>query len=88
MKLKSGLISHKMNNEFVTVAAGEAGEIFNGMIRSNAMAMEIMKILENECSEKDVADAIFARYDAPYDVITRDVHHIIEQIKVAGLLDE
>lgn len=88
MKIKAGLISRQMDNEYITVTAGLAGEAFKGMIRSNAMVLEIIKLLENECHENEIVDCLFARYDAPYETIAQDVHRIIEQFRDIGLLDE
>lgn len=83
MKIKAGLISHQMDNEYITVTAGLADEAFKGMIRSNAMVLEKIKLLENE-----IVDCLFAHYDAPYEIIAQDVHRIIEQFRNIGLLDE
>lgn len=88
MKIKSGLISHEIDGQYVTVASGEAGKIFNGMLRSNEVAAEILEMLEHETSEKEIVEKLYVKYDAPREVIAEDVHQILEKIRMAGLLDE
>lgn len=88
MKIKSGLISHQVGEQYVTVASGDAGEAFSGMLRSNSVANDILKMLECETSEEEITEQLYARYDAPREKISADVHQIIMQIREAGLLDE
>lgn len=88
MKIKSGLISHEIDGKFVTVASGEAGDVFNGMIRSNGTAVDILKMLECETSEEELTDRLYEKYEASREVIAADVHRILEKIREAGLLDE
>lgn len=88
MKIKSGLISHQIDGQYVTVASGEAGDVFHGMIRSNAAALDILKMLEQDTTEECVVDQLYARFDAPREVIAQDVQGIIEKLREAGLLDE
>lgn len=88
MKIKSGLISHKIDAQYVTVASGDAGDVFNGMIRSNCTAIEILKMLEQDTSEAEIVSHLYERYDAPQEKIAADVHQIITKLRVAGLLDE
>lgn len=88
MKIKSGLISHQIDTQYITVASGDAGEVFKGMIRSNGIVVDILKMLECETSEEKIVEQLYAQYDAPQEVIAKDVHQIIERIRKAGLLDE
>ena len=88
MRLKEGLLSHKIGDEYVTVAAGKAGEVFNGMLRSNQTASDILKMLETDTKEERIVDALFQQYSAAREEIAEDVHRIIVQLKAAGLLDE
>lgn len=88
MKIKSGLISHQIGEQYVTVASGDAGDVFNGMIRSNSVANDILKMLEYETTEEEIVNQLYARFDAPREKISSDVNQIITQIRKAGLLDE
>ncbi len=88
MKLKEGVFLHKTGSEFMGVTQGKAAKAFNGLIRNNETANEIYILLQNETTEEAVVDAMCEKYDAPREVIARDVHGVIEQIRAAGLLDE
>lgn len=87
MKIKSGLLSHKVGEEYVIVASGEAGSAFHGMMRGNA-TMEILKLLEQDTTQEQIVEQLFARYDVPREALERDVCQTIEKIREAGLLDE
>ena len=58
------------------------------MIRSNATGVEILKLLDNDCTEAEIVDALFDRFDAPREVIARDVAKTLGQLRATGLLDE
>ena len=88
MKIKSGLISHKVDDQYITVASGDAAEVFSGMLRSNSVAAAILNMLESETSEEEITEQLYARYDASRETIAADVHQVIMQIRKAGLLDE
>lgn len=88
MKIKSGLLSHKVGEEYVIVASGEAGSAFHGMMRGNATTMEILKLLEQDTTQEQIVEQLFARYDVPREALERDVCQTIEKIREAGLLDE
>ena len=45
MKLKEGFIITKNGNDYIAVAAGEAGKAFNGMIKMNGTAGFIATLL-------------------------------------------
>lgn len=87
MKIKSGLLSHKVGEQYVIVASGEAGEVFNGMLRGNATTMEILKLLEQETTQNQIVEQLYARYDVPREKLEADVCQVIEKLKTAGLLD-
>lgn len=87
MKIKTGLLSHKIGDQYVTVASGEAGDAFHGMLRSNETMMELLQMLEQDTTEDALVDGLYAQYDAPREAIAADVHRILGQLRAAGLLD-
>lgn len=87
MKLKSGFIIHDVGNEHMVVATGQIFKEFNGLIRNNETANFIYKQLLKDTTEEAIIEAMLNEYDAPREVITSDVHKIIEQVREAGLLD-
>ena len=86
MKLNREFVTHSTENEHLTVATGKSG--FTGMLRSNQTAGFIIEQLKHETTEDEIAAALFAEYDAPEDVIKRDVHAVIEKLRSIGAIDE
>ena len=88
MKLKEGVFLHKSGEEYMAVTQGEAAESFNGLIRNNKTANDIMVLLQKDTTEEAVISAMLEKYDAPREIIERDVKSIIAKLKDAGILDE
>lgn len=88
MKLKEGVFLHKSDDEYMAVTQGEAARSFNGLIRNNKTANDIMTLLQNETTEEAVISAMLEKYDAPREIIEKDVRSIIGKLKETGLLDE
>lgn len=85
MKLKDGFIAHEMGEQQVLVAA--EGVSFNGLVRSNKTAAFIVDCLGKETTKEEIVDAMIEKYDAPKDVIERDVETILDKLKSIGALD-
>lgn len=88
MKLKEGFILHDVGEEHMVVATGEAGKHFNGLIRNNSTANEIYRMLLKETTEEQIVEEMLKKYEVSKEVVNKDVHNIIEQIRKAGFLDE
>ena len=86
MKLKDEFVTHEMGDQQVMVAVGDAG--FNGLVRSNKTAAFIVDCLKEETTKEKLADALSAKYDAPRDVIERDVDIVLDKLRSIGALDE
>lgn len=88
MKLKEGFILHNVNNEYMMVATGEAGKIFNGLVRNNATANFIFEQLMQETTEEKIVDAMMKKYEVSREQVASDVKRVVSQIREAGFLDE
>lgn len=88
MKLHNGFITYNSGSEQIMVAAGSASEVFRGMVRSNATAAFIIDCLKTEITREELADKLAARYDAPRDIIERDLDKILASLRKIGALDE
>ena len=86
MKLTDGFITHEMGDQQVLVAAGDTD--FNGLVRSNKAAAFIVDCLQEETTKEAIVDAMTAKYDAPKEVIERDVEAILDKLRSIGALDE
>ena len=85
MKLKNSFVSHNTNNEQVLVAADGS---FNGIIKSNSTAGFIIDCLKQDTDENKIVDLMAEKYNAPKDIIARDVHGVIEKLKTIGAIEE
>lgn len=86
MRLKEGFITHETDGEQVMVATG--GINFAGLVRSNKTAAFIVDRLKTDTTKEAIVDAMEERYDAPRDVIAKDVENILEKLRSIGAIDE
>ncbi len=88
MKLHEGFITYFTGDEQIMVASGSALEKFRGMARSNATAAFLIDSLKEEITRDALVEKMVARYDAPRDVIARDVDAVLNTLRSIGALDE
>ena len=88
MKLKEGFVLHETGGEFMMVATGDAAKSFNGLVRNNQTSNFILTQLLEDTTEKDIVDRMASTYDAPREVLEKDVHDVIMKLKEAGFIDE
>lgn len=88
MKLRDGFITYNSGSEQIMVAAGAASDVFRGMVRSNETAAFIIDCLGREISFDELADKLVARYEAPREIITRDLKKVLDTLRSIGALDE
>ena len=86
MKLKDTFIVHKTETETVLVPVGGAG--FSGIVRGNATLGDILGLLETDTDVSAMVSAMAAMYDAPEDVLRRDVEKTLAELRDIGALDE
>jgi hypothetical protein len=68
------------------VATGDTA--FNGIVRSNQTAAEIVDLMKEETTRDAVVDKMCAKYDASRDEIAADVDMVIATLRKVGALDE
>lgn len=86
MKLKDGFITRQTDGEQIMVTVGDVG--FAGLVRSNKTAAFIVDCLKSETTKESIVDAMSKKYDAPKDVLDRDVEGILAKLRSIGALDE
>lgn len=86
MKLRKGFITHESNGEHITVTAGNTD--FNGLVRSNKTAGFIVECLKESVTKEEIVKKMLAKYDAPEDVIAKDVESILAKLKEIGAIDD
>ena len=85
MKLKSNFITHDSGDGMLMICAGGS---FNGMVRSNSTAKDIINLLKEDTTKDAVVDAMLEKYSADRAVIEADVSAVIEKLRSIGALDE
>ncbi len=88
MKLRNGFITYNSGSEQIMVAAGAASDVFRGMVRSNATAAFIIDCLKAEISPEELTEKLVERYDAPREIIVRDLDRVLQSLRKIGALDE
>ena len=85
MKLKSTFITHNSGNEQLMISAG--GD-FNGMVRSNSTAGEIIELLKNETTVEKIVEAMLEKYEVERSVLESDVEKVISALRGIGAIDD
>ncbi len=86
MKLKDGFITRQTDGEQIMVSVGDTK--FSGLVRSNKTAAFIVDCLKSETTKEAIVNAMAEKYDAPRDILERDVEGILEKLRSIGALDE
>ena len=84
MKLKSSFVTYTTGDTQIMVS----GSDFNGMVRSNKTAAAIIDILAVDTTRDGIVDAMLEKYEAPREVIERDVDKILDALRGIGAIDE
>ena len=85
MKLKETYITHDSDGEQILL---DTSSSFAGLIRSNKTAAFIVECLKEETTQEKIVEAMFEKYDAPKDVLAKDVSEVIGKLRKVGALDE
>ena len=86
MKLKKEFIPHETTDQSLLIPAGGAG--FSGLVKGNKTLGVILGYLQEDTTEEEIVNAMQRRFDAPEDVIRRDVEKALSELAKIGALDE
>ena len=86
MRLKDTFITHDSNGEQVLI---DVTSSFAGLVRSNKTAAFIVECLKTDITyQKQIVEAMYEKYDAPKDVLQKDVESIVEKLRGIGAIEE
>ena len=85
MTLNKDFLLHNIGEETVLVPTGTAA--FSGIVRGNKTLGAVLEQLRTETTEEEIVRALCARFDAPKDVIEKDVRRVIDELNKIGALD-
>jgi Coenzyme PQQ synthesis protein D (PqqD). len=86
MKLKKEFITHDTGAESLLVPTGAAA--FSGLVKGNKTLGAILDALKRDITEADIVAAMKARFDAPEEIIARDVKKALSELRKIGAIDE
>ncbi len=86
MKLKKGFIISKVNDEYIAVAADEAGKVFTGMLKMNQTAAFIAEQLKNEITMDALVSVVCQKYDVTEQIAEESVKSTVENLRKTGIL--
>ena len=85
MKLKDNYITQDIDGTQVMVATGRTD--FNGIVRSNKTAGEIIDLLKQDRSMDDIIEEMLKKYEVDRETITKDVNKVIDTLRAIGALE-
>jgi len=86
MRLKFTFETMELDDKIVALPVGEGVNEYHGVIKLNETAAFIFNLLRKNTTEEDIVDALVEKYDAPREIITRDVHQYINEFQEKGFL--
>lgn len=86
MKLNKNFLVHKTGNDTVIVPVGNAK--FSGVVRGNETLGAILDLLKKDTTVQNIVDEMMKSYDAPREVIEKDVVSTVENLRNIGAIDE
>lgn len=88
MKLKYSFEPVDMGDEIILVPVGKSATIVHGVVKLNREGLEIINMLNSQTSEDDLVKTLTAKYENDRDELVFYVHHVLDQLQKAGLLEE
>ncbi len=87
MQINKDFTIQKVGTSFVAVPVGETSKTFHGMIRLNETGAFLWnQMMEQDCTEEELVEALLNEYDVSREIATKDVHRITELLKENRIL--
>ena len=84
MKLSEQFVTFHTGDEAMLVAVG--GADFSGLVRGSEAFGDVLDLLQEDISEEALIAAMAERYDAPVEVLTKDVRDALAQLRDIGAI--
>ncbi len=65
-----------------------ATEGFSGVVRSNKTAAFIIEALKKPTTSEQIVDAMAEKYDAPREVLEKDVADVLARLRSIGAIED
>lgn len=87
MKIKSGFVLRKIENDYIVVSVGKRVKEFNGVINLNEASATLWQLLENGASQEDLVSKLLEEYSVEKSVAEKDVLAFTQKLKESGILE-
>ena len=87
MNIKKGFVIREVMGQHVAVAVGEAARDFRGMVKLNATAAQIWKLIDMGLDENGIVDAMLEEFDVDRETLCADVRMIIKELCDGGFVE-
>lgn len=84
MRLRNEFILHTDKNGTFLIPSGEAD--FSGVVRGNSSFEHIVNLLKEDTTEEEIVKNMTQKYDAPKEIIERDVKKVVENLHEIGAI--
>ncbi len=88
MKLNENFILKTIAGSPVVVPVGDAVNTIKGMITLNGPAEVIWKCLEKGNEFEEILQQLKVKYDAPEDILKKDLEAFLEKLKSFNIVEE
>jgi hypothetical protein len=88
MKIKDGYMIRPMGDCYIVVSVEESEDEFDGLITINNSGKFIWELLQSNISYEEILQKLIDSYDAPENIIKKDLDKFLENAKNARLIEE
>ena len=87
LKIKKGFVLREVSGSYIVVAVGSASKEFKGLITLNETGAFLWEKLVSGNTKEGLVEAMLEEYDAPKEVIEKDVNAFVKMITDGGLVE-
>ncbi len=88
MKIKEGFVLEKVGSSYLAVAVGDAAKSFSGLVRMNETGAFMWNLIkESDKSAEELVTALSKEYDAPSEILMKDVISFETRLRAAGIIE-
>ena len=87
MKIKSGFVVREIAGQSVVIALGDAGKIFNGLIKLNETGRMIWDMLSVGAERDQIVAALVEAYDVDQAVLEQDCDSFLQALQEKNILE-
>lgn len=86
MKATKTMIMREIAGEYILIPVGEAATELFGLVSLNESGALLWERLQQECTEKDLIEAVLAEYEVDEETAKTGVRRFLEKMRKENLL--